>query len=94
MILVSGKVDGQPRTRVQFVYKSLTWFKSTLSCEPPTVGWGDGEGNGFNYDLGPNPIDFLTNSQILNARIDEASFPPPSMSSLPQAKLNGYDRNS
>ena len=93
MILVSGRLNGESRTIVQFMYKSMNWFSSSITCNPPTVGWGDGRRNGFNYDLGANPSEFLTDDLILTARIDEDSFPPPSQPSLPQAKLNRYDRS-
>lgn len=53
------------------MYDEMGWNKgSRMSANPPVVGYGDGEGRGFQAQLGPDPATFLSNG-LLVYRIDQ-----------------------
>lgn len=59
-------------TYVVYIYDEMTWNRATrLSVNPPTIGYSNGAGRGFQAQLGSNPAASLSNG-VLTYRIDQA----------------------
>ena len=68
MILMAGETNNQPRTYVVFHYGMMTWNQTFLAPNnPPIIGWGDGQGKGFQIYRQP---DTLTGETLIR-RIDQ-----------------------
>lgn len=87
MILETGTKAGISHTKIFIIYESMTWDRSNLTSFPPTVGWGDGQGNGYQLPLGgPSPAMYLGDLEIVVDNIDGPEF---TVSVQTEAELNG-----
>ena len=65
------------RSYVIFDYDGMQWDRGAASpTNPPTVGYSNGNGLGFQLDLGSDPVATLNRCRRVTLRVDQAFGPP------------------